>query len=1472
MGSTARSSAGFLFLSFSILAGVATAALGQSLQLPTPVIEGKGTIPFGGQFTLGDPATTNITFTLQSSVPSLLDVPGTVRIRPGDSTAFFDVTVGDDATPDGDHQVTVTAMAPGFPGLTNIVTVVDNDPYRISFVFLSNITDTNSTFNLSVIASNVDGSRQTNCNVNVSVLAEGLEGILPLEGNTNFSLSQGFGITYIRVLAPGRGIRFRTLEYPGQSTAFTVVPRLRFTSPQPVADIAWLAASQTLLASVPANGGVYSNSLVAIDPATGLVTNSYPLNGDPSQMEASPDGTYLYVALDNRTMMERFDLTNRVAGRKFSLGSVTVPVRVTTDFCVPPGLSDSVMIHAQDGFFRYDSGVEVALPNFTATGAFRVEGLDYLNAVVLSPPLVYGNARALGGLVVATGPYFTGSISYIDGSIYNERGEFYAPDTFALLGSYPRPSTPLPPSGLPQVNADSRRVFYLSSYLEAYDRDLRQPLFRIALPYTAGSRTRFLSCGTNGLAYVTDERLLFLIPPDVTSPGPDADLVLKAPPLPPVVTVGTDYALSLSLSNAGPGIASIAWVTNAFPANVTVAGASASMGTVVTNDSAFNWSLVNLPPGSNATLQLTVRFSNAGWQTNTTWALATESDPVYTNNLSTMALYAELPRDNFGVFEVNAHSDGMVYDPVRDRLLLSVGGAGPGLTNGIVVFDPYRAAVDSFTPLDKQPSQLVRTADGQYLYVSLPADGHIRQLELPGLTEVREFAVTNDSDFPAKAYAGDIAAVPGAPNSIVVDRFVPGGSSMGLAVFDNGVRRLVTALAGYPFKVEFDTDTGALFALNEGGVQRCRLTAGGVSLAESYPQVWKLGTDLEYAGGQLFTTGGFVFRDQPYDLVWEFPGTETGVLVEPDSAANRVFYLVKTNGWKIRTFDIETRRPLGEISVPNVAGTPSDLIRWGTNGLAFRTSSNQLFLVRSPLVQPEIAADVSIDLNGPTMSVPMGSNAVFTLRVTNRGPSRAAALRITNRFSAAAGIVTVSTALGTWTTNNRALVWSLPELDSGTSTALSYTASAATSGVVTVTATTGPLAADPFMANNSALFAWRVGSGPELDVARLLELPVNDLVWAPGLNKLLLTPRTNAVEWAGALVSVDPVTWATEPEFVLGGDAGRLALSRDGAMLYAGVDFGIVGLTLPDLVVTQRFLTYERRQVQDLLVVPGASQTVVAVSGRANEQAWLVVYDDGTQRTNVTQTCRNNGHVFGDDPSIIYSVDPDYAERRYAIDAMGIGFLDVTTLLPQGFTPIDLKWGDGRLYNSLGVVVDAATGALAGTIPEIGNDSAVCYDNGSHRAFYLSPGSVGMRLRAFDGPTLLPVGELTLTNLTGIPGRLVRWGLDGFAFTTDDGQFGILRSSLVATNPPADVGVSVTYSPAPYRVGSNITAVAAVTNAGPNPATDVGWSVTLPAGATGLAGRASDGSWSEFVFRHFRQHTRSPGRGDGHRQLHVFFC
>ena len=95
---------------------------------------------------------------------------------------------------------------------------------------------------------------------------------------------------------------------------------------------------------------------------------------------------------------------------------------------------------------------------------------------------------------------------------------------------------------------------------------------------------------------------------------------------------------------------------------------------------------------------------------------------------------------------------------------------------------------------------------------------------------------------------------------------------------------------------------------------------------------------------------GQVIDPVSHTLVGRF--SASGPMV-PDSTVGRTFFLSQrqsgAGSWRVQAFDQETFLEIGSLDIPGVTGTPRSLIRWGADGLAFRTET-QVFIFRTSLV------------------------------------------------------------------------------------------------------------------------------------------------------------------------------------------------------------------------------------------------------------------------------------------------------------------------------------------------------------------------------------------------------------------------------------------------------------------------------------------------------------------------------------------
>jgi hypothetical protein len=103
------------------------------------------------------------------------------------------------------------------------------------------------------------------------------------------------------------------------------------------------------------------------------------------------------------------------------------------------------------------------------------------------------------------------------------------------------------------------------------------------------------------------------------------------------------------------------------------------------------------------------------------------------------------------------------------------------------------------------------------------------------------------------------------------------------------------------------------------------------------------GDDIKYAGGVVYTASGLALVPEDRTLAGTFSGVSYGIF-EPDAATNRVFFLVQD---QLNVFDRTTFVRLSSIMVPGLGDlyyNRADLIRWGDDGVAFRTD-DELVLV-----------------------------------------------------------------------------------------------------------------------------------------------------------------------------------------------------------------------------------------------------------------------------------------------------------------------------------------------------------------------------------------------------------------------------------------------------------------------------------------------------------------------------------------------
>jgi Calx-beta domain/FG-GAP-like repeat len=145
-------------------------------------------------------------------------------------------------------------------------------------------------------------------------------------------------------------------------------------------------------------------------------------------------------------------------------------------------------------------------------------------------------------------------------------------------------------------------------------------------------------------------------------------------------------------------------------------------------------------------------------------------------------------------------------------------------------------------------------------------------------------------------------------------------------------------------------------------------------------------TDMKFSGGLLYATNGRVVDPETQMLIGTFQSGGSSVAV--DAAQHRAFFISNNI---ITAYDTDTFIKIGSVTLPvSFSGTPTSLVRWGTNGLAFRIANssnaaeNQLYIIQSALVSSNGQIPTGLQLSQSSYFT-SESNSTATVNVIRTG-------------------------------------------------------------------------------------------------------------------------------------------------------------------------------------------------------------------------------------------------------------------------------------------------------------------------------------------------------------------------------------------------------------------------------------------------------------------------------------------------------
>jgi uncharacterized repeat protein (TIGR01451 family) len=592
--------------------------------------------------------------------------------------------------------------------------------------------------------------------------------------------------------------------------------------------------------------------------------------------------------------------------------------------------------------------------------------------------------------------------------------------------------------------------------------------------------------------------------PVITTVTPAADVGLGKTAA-AVVSATSNLVYTISVTNFGPSSASGVVVTDTLPANVTFVSAS---GNGINNAGMVSWSLGTLANGQVSNVTVTVTAPASGSLTNTATASSPTTDPNLTNNITAPVITTVTPVADVGIGKVGPVSvlaaSNLVYT-------ISVTNFGPSSASSVVVTDTLPANVtfvsasgNGINNAGMVSWSLGTLANGQVsnvtVTVTAPASGSLTNVASVS-TPTTDPNLTNNVTAPvittvapaADVGLGKVGPVsvlaasnlvytisvtnfgPSSASSVVVTDTLPANvtfvSASGGGVNNSGMVNwsLGTLANGQVSNVTVTVTAPASGSLTNTATASSPTTDPNLTNNITAPVITTVTPAADVGLGKTAAAVVSATSNLVYTIsVTNFgPSSASGVVVTDTLPASVTFVSATGSGVNNSGMVSWSLGNLANGQVSNVTVTitaPASGSLTNTATASSPTTDPNLTNNITPPVITTVApmADVAIGKTAAA-SVPASSNLVYTISVTNFGPSSASSVVVTDTLPAN---VTFVSASGGGVNNAGMVSWSLGTLANGQVSNVTVTVTAPASGSLTNTATASSPTTDPTLTNN----------------------------------------------------------------------------------------------------------------------------------------------------------------------------------------------------------------------------------------------------------------------------------------------------------------------------------------------------------------------------------------------------------------------
>ncbi|MBB1194815.1 hypothetical protein DNC80_14185, partial [Flavobacterium sp. SOK18b] len=556
-----------------------------------------------------------------------------------------------------------------------------------------------------------------------------------------------------------------------------------------------------------------------------------------------------------------------------------------------------------------------------------------------------------------------------------------------------------------------------------------------------------------------------------TSPVPQANVGIVKIGSSATATVGNNVTFTLTANNAGPSPATGVIVNDVLPAGYSFVSALPSVGTY--NSGTGIWSIGNLANGASASLSIVARVNATGSYVNTAMIAANEADPISANNTSKFTIVpydATAQRNcNSTATTANLSFQNPVFVSGSNNGIADEGDVYrfPNVTTGVDALVTISAifgsgGTPSLSDLDKpavtegvdgfdeafQPSMLTNGGNPvafTFTFNFVTAGGTIANpvrlnyyasaLDVDGdNANLREYVEMNLPD----------ARFNSNPTNLT---FATTGTSFRGTATTSAVQPGTGVAPGFAYTAYFENRSSMVITIGSmGGTNVERLNS--IYFRDiTYPGRESTVLTTPLLCGNVSVQGGGVISGSTINLTG--PNNQT---TTTDASGNYSFVIPIAS---LGTYTVTQTNLAGFSNFSDVEGANDSVINNNIFGFASITGRNFV----------DASSNVSVVKTVNNATPIVGSNVTFTLAANNVGPSDATAVVVNDLLPSG---YTYASDNGAGAYNSGTGVWTIGNLNNGSSTTLSIVATVNATGSYANTATISANETDPTPGNNTS--------------------------------------------------------------------------------------------------------------------------------------------------------------------------------------------------------------------------------------------------------------------------------------------------------------------------------------------------------------------------------------------------------------------